>query len=188
MEEAQQATQNNAAVEINRRKALIESRERQEGADKLHRANVPAQDKPRQPTIHPTRMKLAEYDRQEWVVNAEITHTIEDLTNPAYWAHMAQQMNPYDHIEVRSEDGTWIAELIVIEVGLTWAKTILRGQYSTVPKGEAIQDTDKHEVRWRGAQHRFAVVRKSDDSVIRQNFQTKDEAAAWMKEHERTVV
>ena len=141
----------------------------------------------RSPAIHPTRMKLAEHERQEWIVNAELSHTIEDLTNPGYWAHMASQLQPYDHIEVRAEDGSWIANVIVIQVDRSWAKVMVVGKYDLLETETLPSNIAQHKVEWKGPQHRFAVIRLVDQVVVRASFQTKEEAHSWMREHEKVI-
>ena len=141
----------------------------------------------RSPIIHPTRMKLAENERQDWIVNAELSHTVEDLTNPGYWAHMASLLTPYDHIEVRAEDGSWIANLIVIQTDRSWAKVMLVSKFNLLETEVAPSSMAKHKVEWKGPQHRFAVIRLADQVVVRSGFQNKDEANSWMREHEKVI-
>jgi len=178
--------ENNAAAEIARRRTIIESRAKQASADQFHRSNVPDNSVARSPMAHPSRMRLAEYDRQEWIVNAEPGHTIEDLMKPGYWAHMAQQMTAYDHIEVRAEDGSWVAELLVVQVDRMWAKVVLKSKFDFTVT-EDPEELNQHVVEWKGPQHRFAVIRTSDREKIKDGFQNKEEAAAWMREHERVI-
>ena len=185
MSEVQEAP-NNAAVEIARRRTIVESREKQKSADSFHRENVPDNSVPRSPVAHPSRMRLAEYDRQEWIVNAEPGHTIDDILKPGYWAHMAPQMSAYDHIEVRAEDGSWVADLLVVQVDRMWAKVVLKSKFE-FSSSENPTDVDQHVVEWKGPQHRFAVIRISDREKIRDGFHTKEEAGAWMREHERVI-
>lgn len=171
---------NNHAVEMARRKAIVESQAKSNQSE-------PKEEVKRSPTMHPTRMKLAEYERQEWIANAEIGHTVEDCLVPAYWSHMAAQMNPYDHIEVRAEDGSWVADLMVIAVDRSWAKVVLRQKFDLVAVDSMPTSELQHKVEWKGPQHRFCVIRVSDSANLKGEFRTKDEATAWMKEHERVV-
>ena len=183
---AEQMEQNNAAVEIQRRKAIIEANAKQEGADKQHRENVPFKASERSPAVTSERMHLAEFARQDWIVNAEIEHTLDDCLRPSYWMHMAQQLSPYDHIEERSEDGTWIAQLVVMQVERAWAKVALMSKYEF--KMETMPDAPReHVIEWKGAQHKHTVIRISDRALIRDGFKTKEEAEGWLREHERVV-
>tara|TARA_R110002126_G_scaffold84211_1_gene204797 strand:- start:554 stop:1141 length:588 start_codon:yes stop_codon:yes gene_type:complete len=141
----------------------------------------------RSPVIHPTRMKLAENERQDWIVNAELSHTIEDLSNPGYWAHMAAQLSPYDHIEVRAEDGAWIANLIVIQADRSWAKVMLVSKFDLLDREALPSSVEQHKVEWKGPQHRFAVIRLADMVAVRTGFQTKEDGRNWMREHEKVI-
>ena len=182
-----EVAENNASVEIQRRRAVIESRANQQPADAFHRANVPYVEPKRSVMMQPTRMKLAQYERQDWIANAEPHHTIEDILKPGYWSHMAAQMVPYDHIEVRAEDGSWVAYLLVVQSDRLWAKVVLTSKIDLVSADEMPSATPQHKVEWKGPQRRFGVVRTDDSEVVRDGFQTKDEARLWMREHEQTI-
>lgn len=138
-------------------------------------------------TIHPSRVRLAEYERQSWVANAEYGTTVEDLTGAAYWSHVAAQMKPYDHIEVRSEDGAWVADLVVVQVDRNWAKVAVKAVYELVAKEVPPSLVARHKVEWKGPQHKFSVIRLSDSQMIRNEFATRDEANQWLREFEKTA-
>ena len=178
---------NNAAVEIQRRKAILEARQKEAGADQAHRANVPLVEKKSAPTMQESRMKLAQYERQDWIANAEIHHTIDDILKPGYWAHMAAKLTAFDHIEVRAEDGSWVAYLLVIQADRLWAKVVLDHKIDLVSAEEMPSTSPEHTVEWKGPHRRFGVVRVSDQELIRADFHTKEEASQWMREHERTI-
>ena len=143
----------------------------------------------RSPQIDLGRVRLAEYERQDWVVNAADGTTIEDIQDPAYWALIASQFKPYDHIEVRSEDGTWIAELVVMGCDRTWARVHLKNVFKLTSADVAMTQAAsiKHEVFWRGPQHKWAVKRLSDNEVLRNECPTRDEAEKWLKEYEKSI-
>lgn len=175
--------ENNAAVEIARRKAILDSRARQD----THRDNVPRVETKRSVTIHPSRMKLAEQERQDWIANAEYGVTLDDILKPEYWSHMAQLMTAGDHIEIRAEDMAWVAEVYVYQVGRNWAKVVLWKHLQLTEDLEEPKELAAFKVMWRGPQHKFAVIRLSDNTPIREEFVSKEEATAWMHEHERLI-
>lgn len=144
-------------------------------------------EKKRSVTIHPQRMKLAEYDRQDWTVTAELGHTIEDVQQPDYWAHMAEQMKPYDHVEVRVDDGAWVAYLLVTACGKNWARVQLLSKYDLVEDSNVPTSSAKHKVEWKGPHFKFCVVRISDGEKVKEQCTSRAEATTWMTEHERTV-
>lgn len=147
-----------------------------------------AEQQKRSPVISEGRFKLAEYDRQEWIANCEYGTTVEDILDPSYWSMSTLRIKPYDHIEARAEDGSWIAHLIVTGVDRSWAKVVIdRVIKLTTSDVSMTQAAAKHEVSWKGPQYKYSVIRLSDSERIKEGFQSKDEAYAWMREHERVT-
>lgn len=140
----------------------------------------------RSPVLGPGRMKLAEYDRQEWIVDLEYGVTRQDVLRQDFWAHYAQMMKPYDHIECRSADDTWVSFLRVIAVERTSAKVFEMHFYSLeAPK---LAPVDRlHEVQWKGPTHRHSVIRLADQTMVKSGFQSKEDAETWMAEHEKAI-
>ena len=143
-------------------------------------------EKKRDVSVDPARMQLAEYQRQEWVCNVPPEITREDVLNPAFWSHMASLMKPYDHIEVRQEDGSWLSQLIVLQSDRLWAKVFEMRFVEFKTEALKIEAPTKHKVEWKGPQHKWAVIRLSDSEMLKSGME-KDEAFRWMNEHERTV-
>lgn len=138
--------------------------------------------------LPPQRHRLAEEVRNLWVVNAEEGTTIQDVMEPGYWAHVAQLLRPYDHIEVRLETGEWIAELLVISQGLNWAKVHMLHHHNLSVSTEAPPASQKHEVKYRGPQHKWCVVRLSDRQVLDSGRDSAADANAWLQNYERVTV
>lgn len=142
--------------------------------------------KKRSLTLDPSRKHLAESARRDWVANAEEGTTIQDVMEPSYWAHIASELRPYDHIEVRLDTGEWVAEVLVVSQGLNWAKVHLLHKHDLTMSTEAPPDSQKHIVKWRGPQKKFSVVRIADGSIL-QECMEKEMAEDWLRKHERTV-
>ena len=139
-------------------------------------------------TLNPQRMALAEQWRQDWVVNAEEGTTIEEVLDPSYWAHMAAHLQQFDRIEVRMETGQWVAELITKQVGRNWAAVHLVVKHDLEASQDLTPDTaKKHEVVWRGSQHKHCVVRLADKEILQSGISSKTEAQAWLDNYERTI-
>jgi hypothetical protein len=134
--------------------------------------------------LNPQRMGLAEQMRQEWVVNAEEGTTINDVLDTGYWAHMASQLQQYDHIEVRLETGEWILDLIVLDVGRNYARVYVahKHDFSDVDL-KAPSGSITHKVEWKGPQRKFVVIRLADSAALQEGFASKPEAATWMENH-----
>lgn len=137
--------------------------------------------------IHPTRMHLSEYKRQDWVCNAELGTTVEDVLKPEYWAHMAALMNPYDHIEVRVDDGSWVAYLLVTACDRTWAKVKLDRKLELVDDVSTPEQSIRHRVEWKGPQLKWCVIRVSDSERVQSEMASKEVANEWLRNFEKTI-
>lgn len=137
--------------------------------------------------IDPQRMHLAEFERQDWIVNAEEGTLISDIVDPGYWAHMAAQMKPYDRIEVRLETGEWIAEVLVLSTDRNWAKVHLLVKYDIAPELVNSISPLQHAVEWKGVQKKHCVIRKSDQKIVQEGFEDKNKALQWLANHERAA-
>lgn len=139
------------------------------------------------PTLMPDRIGLAEDKRHDWVVDVPVGVTVEDLQDPAYWALIAATMEPLDHIEARSDDGKWIAHLIVRVCERTYAKVYLDRVIEFKENAETQPVSLKHKVEFKGGHLKHAVIRIADSAVLQSGFKTREDADAWMRNHERTV-
>ncbi len=142
--------------------------------------------KKRNVSLNPNRKVLAESARNVWVVNAEAGTTLQDVLQPAFWAHCASTLRPYDHIEVRLETGEWVAELMVLSQGLTWAKVHVMHHYDLAMSQEAPPESQKHQIKWRGPHLKWSVIRIADSSVLQEGME-KEQAQDWLRNYERTV-
>jgi hypothetical protein len=140
-------------------------------------------------SIGPGRMKAAEYERRDWVVNAPQGTIPEDIQDPAFWALHAAKLSPYDHVEVRADDGTWIAQCIVLGCERTWARVhtlaVHRLTSADVAMTQAAREAARFELKFRGPADKWCVIRRKDGAIVKDGCHTKDQAHAWMKEHEK---
>lgn len=141
----------------------------------------------RSPTLMPDRIGHAEDKRHDWVVDAPVGITIEDIMDPSYWSLIATTMEPLDHIEVRADDGKWIANLIVRQCERTYAKVHLVSVIEFKENAELPQVSAKHKVEFKGGTLKNCVVRIKDDAVLQSGCKTRDEAEQWLRNYERTV-
>lgn len=146
---------------------------------------------PRQ-LINP-RLQLAEHARNVHVASIEPGLTLEDVQDPAFFAHVAKRMRECDHIEVRTDDKAWFAELFVVEVGQMFVKTALL-RYVELSGGAKVKSADKptqsdaapaagFATVWKGPHKRFCVVRESDKAIVHENAATKEDGDAWIAQH-----
>lgn len=133
-------------------------------------------------------LKEADYVRNIFAVSVPPSVTPDMLKKPAFWAHVSSRLHPTDRIEVTVESGEWFAELYVVACGRNWAQTsLLRFHELTESKAPAQTAESLYYVAWRGQNYKHTVMRKSDKAVIREGFDTKDLAEAWIAQHEKTV-
>lgn len=148
---------------------------------------MPEEEKKRSVQIDPGRMRLAQYERQEWVANAPEGCTVEDIKDPAFWSLMSFQMKPYDRVEVRADDGTWVAEVLVIGCARNWAKVSVLQHHKLASAADAMKDDADYRVQWKGPQKKWCIIRNSDDAFIREEIASRESAETQMKEYERNA-
>lgn len=131
------------------------------------------------------RFKAAEYERTIYVANVAEGTTIESVTDPGFWAHVAAKLRPFDRIEVREDTGAYWAELLVLSADRLWAKVHVLQCHEL----DAVQvaDNAEYEVMWRGPHHKHSVIRKADRSMVKHGFASKAEAATWMANHAKAM-
>ena len=112
------------------------------------------------------RFHGAEFKQQRYVADVEQGISPTDVLNPAFWANVSAQLNPFDRIETRCEDGTWISELVVLEAGRSYARVKQLTHYS-LSTAEVAQSQDAqlvgYQVFWRGHHHKWSVKRTADN-------------------------
>lgn len=134
-----------------------------------------------------SRFKLAELERQEWIVNAEESVTLEDVMQPGFFSLVAVKMQPYDHVEVRSDDGKWMANLLVASCGRNWAKTVLLNKFDLSKGPNETYSSLLHEVKWKGPQHKWTVIRIQDGEKLKTGCLTEREGVDWLRAYESNV-
>jgi hypothetical protein len=161
---------------------LVEHAEAQEQAQAAA-APVTRADPVRQ--IDAGRMQAAEFQRHDWVVTAEFGTTIEQVRDEGFFSHVAAKLSAYDHIEVRVDDGTWIAELLVLECGRNWARTYLLSYHSLTTADIArTMSVPKLKIEWKGPHLKFCVIRKSDAMILQDKLPTEEQARSWVAARE----
>lgn len=129
--------------------------------------------------LHASRFGLAEHKRRIFSIVPEHGTEFEEVLKPSFWSHIAVNLRISDRIEVLAEDGSYFAELIVRDAGNLFASVgVLRKiDLDPVNSGEG---SDGHEVAWKGPHRKFAVIRKSDDAIVKDGFDAKPAALAWL--------
>jgi hypothetical protein len=105
----------------------------------------------------PNRLQLAEHALQFHVYTAESGDYPEDFLKPEYWSLVATKFQPYDHIEVRADDGTYWAEFLVVSCDRTWARVHKLRDARLQVANEQPVDPD-YKVEWKGPHKKWCVI------------------------------
>jgi hypothetical protein len=130
------------------------------------------------------RFKQAEYERAVYTIIPEMDTPMDAILQPGYWAHVASRLKPWDIIEVRGEDGSYFAELLVQSAGKLFANVALLrsvdlkqkaapGSIDTIPPG--------YDVKYQGPLLKWSVLRGSDR--IKDGLDMEVQARTWLNEH-----
>lgn len=138
------------------------------------------------PLLRESRVKLAEYARQRHHVVPEEGTKFEDILKEEYWAAVAYMFKPCDIIEVHAEEGSYYAELYVRASGRNWAKVAVLNKTALEPI-EAQVTRPEFEVLWKGPARRFSAIRVSDGEILKDGFETREQAVDYIKDHTRAV-
>lgn len=151
------------------------------------------------PQLSPERFKPAEAVRNLWAITVEPGITRAEVLDPAFLAHSAYKLTPYDEITVRCDDGTVFARLLVLESSRAWARTrVLEWvDLSTkdVSQSQAEQQSRKvdptanatHRLEHKGQHKKWCVIRNVDGAYVRETEPTKDAAQKWLDEYLRVT-
>lgn len=129
------------------------------------------------------RCKLEEHTTTRHSVTVEQGTLIEDLDRPDFWAHVGSKFRPFDIITVRTDDGVWWAEALVLTAARAYAKVkVLRHEKLTTGDVEQTQEfiLEGHTVKWRGDHLKYSVIRIKDGAVVRDKMETFTAAQVWL--------
>lgn len=133
------------------------------------------------------RLKGAEFERIIYVATPGHGASIDSLMRPECWSAVAPKLRPWDHIEVRAEDGSYYAELLVLACDRAWAKVhILKYDALSTPDVSLTQIHSAYEIK-HTPNLRWHIVRKSDRHIVKDSMQLRTDAEAALREHLRTV-
>jgi hypothetical protein len=133
------------------------------------------------------RLQQAEYQRTVYRVVPELSTPYESLFDPQYWAHVSAKLRPGDRLEIEAEDGSYYAELRVMDAGTLYARV---AELKKVDFDDGSVSGDQpvlsgYEVKWRGPILKWSVLRGKD--AIHDGEQSKGAANSWLAEHIKVV-
>jgi hypothetical protein len=134
--------------------------------------------------IEPWSLREAGVYRQIFRLTLNNAFTKEDLLNPYKWRQIAKsqpQLNTGSIVEVLREDMAFFATMIVVgkvmdEVFLKFINFISFEDEAANPSKES-----DFEISWKGPVRKFAIIRKSDNSLRKDGLASKEEALYHIK-------
>lgn len=134
--------------------------------------------------MKPTKLFPAEHVVVIYHHTPELGLSLKDILEPSYWVHVAPQLRVGHRIEIMAPDGDWWAMLIVRAVGRTEA-VVQELQYVKLgePTAKVKGEENPYKIVWRGPARKFGIVRKSDKEVVKDEFQVREHAEKWLKNH-----
>lgn len=137
--------------------------------------------------VHASNVVATEYARNSFLVVPEYGTKLEEMFREEYWAMASHMLKCTDHIEVMAEDGSWYAEFIVLNSRQGWVKVGLINHKEF--GGEAVEpvNMDAYTVVWRGPKRKWSIERKSDNQIMKENFEDKTDAMAWIVGNKRAI-
>jgi hypothetical protein len=138
------------------------------------------------PKLHAGRFSLAETVRQPYFVRPEEGTKPEALLEPQYWAHVAPKLRPLDEITAVPDGGAWYARYLVLYATTNEAKVHLLEKVALSEAAPA-DLASAYESKWRGPSAKFGVVNKDTKEVVKDGFETKDQADAFLAQHVKAL-
>ena len=107
----------------------------------------------------------------------------EELMKPVYWSHVARRIRPMSFIFAVPRDGLWFAWYLVLyaddhQVKL---KKLMFEPLESLKESDI--DSDPYQVAWISPPVKWGIRRKLDKEVVKDGFQTKDQAVAWKNQN-----
>lgn len=124
------------------------------------------------------QFKEAQFVFKTFSARPDAGTTVEDVLEPAYWANIAEQLQPATRIEVMPMDGAYFAELIVLSASRTAAVVApLRIVHLTAASDAAVEQGEdpEYSVKFRGPR-KFCVMRNADNQPVIEDIDTKEQA------------
>ena len=147
---------------------------------------MPADQQNQQQLIQLAPGAMQQFEQASQRYDAEIAIGVkpEELLKPAFWAHHALKLRPWDEIRARAVDGTWTANYVVLDTSRTFARVhqlslhrLTTGQVAETQASEqeVTAYIAEHDIRYRGS-HKFSIVRKADAAIVEEGLATKADA------------
>jgi len=108
-------------------------------------------------------------------------HEYSDCFVPSFWSIIAPLVGRDDIIRVRTEDQRFYAELYVVDANRQGLSVVEMRHISLQKEVPELAPDADYEVKWKGPQWRYCVVRKSDNAMMQKHLTDKVDAYNWIQ-------
>ena len=134
------------------------------------------------------RWKLREQANAEHTITMELGTTMEDVAKPAYFAHIAAKLTPYDKIIVRADDGKIYGELLVLAVSHAWVKTyplhwVDLDKVNASVSAKGAESMSGFTIEHKGPHLQWCVVRKNPSGIVHSGEPDEERARSWLLDY-----
>lgn len=136
--------------------------------------------------VHPSRFREASGARNVWAIGVDELTTWDEVLAPEYWSHIAQNCRPGDYIEVKPDDGSYVALLHVVSVQRNAVgvceiyKKPLHGVAMPVV-------TNATTVEFKGPNLKWCVIRTKDKVRVGEGHETQAHAQIAAQEYQKVL-
>jgi hypothetical protein len=143
---------------------------------------APASAPPRQlRPLSPAQIGLAEHMVRHHVVTLPPGSDLQDIFDPAFWAHTADRLRVCDRIDVFDARGSFYAEVIVRAVSQTRPMQGIKGgarvfllRHVDLDPIEPRARPVEHAVEYRGPADLWCVIRSTDGAVVKSHIESRE--------------
>lgn len=133
----------------------------------------------------PLHLNTSEHYNSNWTHFVPAGSTKEDVLDPSFWGNVARQLRIGDEIKIMTEDMAWRGLFLVRAVGRVEAVVQLIDYVDLGEKTAALTPAAEspYEVKWGSPAVKWRVHLRSNGEVVKDMFQTREEAAKWVGNH-----
>lgn len=136
------------------------------------------------PKLAQARLKLhAEGAHRQWDAYVPLGVRPDQIIKEGFWTHVGHLLRPADEVRVMSDDLSFRMKVFVRSAGRNFAVVAPCDRlYVFAGKAQPPASASPYRVDYAGPHVKHRVLRGND--VLKQGFDTEDQARQWAKNHE----
>ena len=128
-------------------------------------------------------LSLTEHTQNLYTVKAPVGTTREEVLESVFWGHVARKLSPMSEIRIMPKDGAWYGVYLVLYADNLNVSIKELQHYILEDVDPADLDSDAFFIEWGSPAVKFRVIRKADNSVMKDQLKTKNDAIKWMADN-----